>query len=85
MEQLHEFVCDRDKAFTNFVLNDDWNEVVAYARKWGVNPQTDLEHPEDWMKAGIYKAVQECTNIPKTVKKIAWVKCLELGFKPTMF
>lgn len=34
------------------------------------------------MKAGIYKAVQYCENIPQEVKIKAMQKCLELGFSP---
>jgi hypothetical protein len=33
-------------------------------------------------KAGIYKAVQGCNDIPAEVKGIAFKKCLELGFSP---
>ena len=32
--------------------------------------------------AGIYKAVQQCTNIPQEIKDKAFTKCLELGFSP---
>lgn len=34
------------------------------------------------MKAGIYKAVQECTDISDGIKAIAAKKCIELGFFP---
>lgn len=34
------------------------------------------------MKAGVYKAVQYCTNISEDVKVLAMKKCLQLGFNP---
>ena len=36
------------------------------------------------MAAGIYKAAQECTDIPESVKKLAREKCMNLGFRPTI-
>lgn len=36
------------------------------------------------MAAGIYKAVQEATNMPDEVKAKAAMKCVKLGFSPFM-
>jgi len=71
---------DRDKAFTAFVLNDDWRAVRWYMRKYGIVEH----HSEIVMKAGILKAVQECTSIPEDVKAKAAQKCIEMGFSPFM-
>jgi hypothetical protein len=34
------------------------------------------------MKAGVYKAVQYCKDIPEEIKLQAMQKCLEMGFNP---
>lgn len=80
-KEIKRFVSDRDTAFIAAVTQDDWEPVRKYCRKYGVK----LPKDEDVMKAGIYKAVQECTNIPAEVKYEAAVKCRALGFKPTMW
>lgn len=72
------FAQERDKAFIDAVVRDDWTGVKKYCKKYGV----PVPKNEKVMKAGIYKAVQECTNIPEDVKGIAMQKCLELGFVP---
>ena len=72
------FVQDRDRAFTAFVLYDDWSKVLLFMRKYHINP-----HPNELvMKAGILKGVQECVNIPDDVKGKAAAKCIALGFTP---
>ena len=72
------FVQDRDRAFTAFVLHDDWGKVLWFMRKYHINP-----HPNELvMKAGILKGVQECVNIPDDVKGKAAAKCIALGFTP---
>lgn len=76
--KLLRFRQDRDKAFTAFVLNDDWKAVRWYMRKYGI-----VEHLNDTvMKAGILKAVQEIPSIPEDVKAKAAQKCIEMGFSP---
>ena len=72
------FAKERDKAFTDAVVNDKWDRVKRYAKKYGV----PLPKSEKVMRAGIYKAVQYCTDIPEDVKNIAMQKCLEMGFNP---
>ena len=56
------FVEERDKAFTDAVVNDNWNGVRAFTEKYGISASSDTV-----MKAGIYKAVQYCTDIPEDV------------------
>ena len=72
------FAEERDQAFIDAVLNDKWDKVIKYSKKYGV----PIPKEGNVMKAGIYKAVQYCTNIPEEVKRIAKDKCLELGFSP---
>lgn len=77
---MKEFVKDRDAAFTAFVMNDDWEPVREYCQMYGV-PMPDDPRV---MAAGIYKAVQEITNMPDEVKVKAAMKCMKLGFSPYM-
>lgn len=78
--QLAKLVKERDAAFVQAVRDDRWSPVLAYCRKYGV----PLPDREIVMKAGIYKAVQECLEIPEDVKLLAREKCIALGFKPTI-
>ena len=80
---LRKFVRSRDEAFTRFVLDDDWDAVLKHFKKFGMDLPT--KEKETVAKAGVYKAVQECTNIPIEVKAEAARKCVLLGFRPTMF
>ena len=75
---MSSFTKERDKAFTDAVVNDKWDGVKRYAKKYGA----PLPKSEKVMKAGIYKAVQYCTSIPEDVKTLAIQKCLEMGFNP---
>ena len=70
------FAEERDNAFIDAVVNDKWDKVRKYAKKYGVPVPEKI----NVMKAGIYKAVQYCTNIPEDVKALAIQKCLQLGF-----
>ena len=74
---MSSFAKERDKAFTDAVVNDNWDGVRAYMKKYGMTALSDTV-----MKAGIYKAVQYCTNIPEDAKTLAMQKCLEMGFNP---
>lgn len=69
---------DRDKAFIALVMNDDIKPWIRVCKKYGLK-RPDSSRVE---KAGIYKAVQYCTNIPENVKNVAMQKCLEMGFTP---
>lgn len=77
---VKKFLRDRKEAFTKAVMEDNWDYVRVYCDRYGVPIPAD----EKIMKAGIYKAVQVCTDIPKEVKDKAFMKCLELGFSPFM-
>lgn len=75
---MNDIAKERDKAFIAAVLIDDWEPVKRYCKKYG----EQLPEDERIMKAGIYKAVQYCTNIPDDIKNEAAVKCVKLGFAP---
>lgn len=77
---MKEFVKDRDSAFIAFVMNDDWGPVRQYCGTYGVRMPED----PNVMAAGIYKAVQQVTNMPDEVKHTAAMKCVKLGFSPFM-
>lgn len=74
------FAKERDRAFIEFVETGKTDKVMKYCKKYGV----PLPDDERIMSAGIYKAVQHCTNIPDDVKDLAMQKCLEIGFNPMM-
>lgn len=78
---VKQFVKDRNKAFTAFVMNDDWNAIKDYCTSYGMA----MPDNPDVMAASVYKAVQEVTNIPDEVKIEAAMKCMKLGFTPFMF
>lgn len=77
---MYSFAKERDNAFIEFVMNDNDKPLMKYIRKYKV-PYSDKPQV---FKASIYKAVQECTNIPAEVKVVAAQKCIALGFNPTM-
>ena len=81
MDDMKQFRYDRDDAMTTAVMDDDWDAVRRYCRKYKV----PLPKDERVMKAGIYKAVQEIITMPQEVKDTARQKCIALGFKPTMW
>lgn len=72
------FVEERDKAFIDAVVNDKFDKVRKYSKKYGL----PMPKKRNVMKAGVYKAVQYCTNIPEDVKVLAMLKCLKIGFTP---
>ena len=69
---------ERDKAFIELVKNDNIKPWSKVCKKYGIT------RPASWKveRAGIYKAVQYCTNIPDDVKVLAMQKCLKMGFNP---
>lgn len=73
-----KMVRERDSAFIDFVETGNTAKVRKYCRKYGVQMPKDKKV----FAAGIYKAVQQCTNIPQEIKDKAFTKCLELGFSP---
>ena len=72
------FAEERDKAFIKAVVDDDWEAIRKHSKKYGVS----VPKKRNVMKAGVYKAVQYCTNIPESVKVLAIQKCVQLGFSP---
>ena len=78
---IKQLVKDRDEAFIEAVTKDDFTKFKAYCRKYGVPMPASTRI----MKAAVYKAVRECTNIPSDVKELAAQKCLAMGFTPTMY
>lgn len=74
---MSAFTEERDKTLIEAVVNDNWDGVRAFMEKYGMSASSDTV-----MKAGMYKAVQYCTNIPEDVKTLAMQKCLEMGFNP---
>lgn len=75
-----EFVEDRNRAFTAFVMNDDWDAIKEYCTNYCVV----MPDNPDVLAAGIYKAVQEVPSIPDDVKVKAAMKCMKLGLSPYM-
>lgn len=73
---MSRFADERDEAFIDFVETGNTAKVKKYCRKYGV----DMPKDKKVFAAGIYKAVQECTNIPDEIKDKAFTKCLELKF-----
>lgn len=72
---MESFVKERNAAFIEAVENDNWEPVIKYCKKYGV------EIPESKMvfELSIYKAVQECTNIPERTKLKAALICNAVG------
>ena len=61
---MKRFVKERNEAFTEFVQGDR-RKLIAYCKKYGVTlPKNDRV-----LAGGIYKAVQQCTDIPDDVKQ----------------
>lgn len=75
---MNNFIKERNEAFSDAVLKDEWKKLKKYAKKYDVS----LPKNKKAMKVGVYKAVQYCTNIPEDVKVTAIVRCLELGCNP---
>lgn len=75
---MNIFVKERNEAFVDFVETGSMRKVNAFCKKYGIQ----LPKKSKVKKAGIYKAVQECTDISEEIKNKAMIKCLELGFNP---
>lgn len=78
---IQEYAEDRDAALVAFVNDGDFAHLDRLTEKWGTAP---VPHT-DVGAAAVYKAVQECTRIPESVKRQAMEKCVELGFSPWMW
>ena len=77
-KEIAEFVKSRDEAFISFVQTDSLAKFFKHCAKYGI----ELPEDSDVMKAGILKAVQECTDISEEIKIKAAMKCIKLGFFP---
>lgn len=75
---INEFLKDRHNALVRATMDDDWEPFRSYCKKYMV----PIPKSEKVMKAGCYKAVQECNDISDAVKKVAFEKCVALGFSP---
>lgn len=75
---MNDYAKERNNAFIEAVVNDNWAPVRTYAKKY------NLKIPKSGkaMKAAVYKAVQYCTGISDELKEIAMSKCIKLGFNP---
>ncbi len=74
--EIQKFIKYRDAVFTEAVMKDNWDGAREYFRRCGLPEPKD----EIIMKAATYKAICQCTTIPKTVKKLAMAKSEALGF-----
>lgn len=77
---MTKFVKDRHKAFADVLYNDSLKELKKYSKKYGM----EMPKNEKIAKAGVLKAIQECTDFTEEEKADAMFKCIELGFKPFM-
>jgi hypothetical protein len=75
---MNDYAKERNNAFIEAVINDNWNPVKTYATKYNMQ----IPKSGKTMKAAVYKAVQYCADISDEVKEIAIIKCIKLGFNP---
>ena len=75
---MSELVKDRNEAFVEAVVNDNWDKLRKYSKKYGI----PIPRKRAAMKAAVYKAVQYCKDIPEEIKLQAMQKCLEMGLNP---
>ena len=75
------FYKERNQIFSDFVVTDNLSNVYLFCEIYHIPIPAD----EAVLKAGVYKAVQECTDIPEDIKAMAREKYMALGFKPTMW
>ena len=80
-KEIDEFIRSRDEAFVNFVKTGSLDKVRVHAEKYGVRLPAD----ELVIKAGVLKAVQECTDIPTKIKVKAARMATEMGINPFAF
>lgn len=72
---------ERDAAFIEVVVTGNMTKLKKYAKKYGIAFPKD----EKIAKAGVYEAIQHCESVPKEIKYEAYLKCIELGFKPYLY
>ncbi len=64
---LEQFIKDRDKAFTAWVMDDDFSAAVTYCLNYGVELPDDI----DVFKLGMYKGALDIKRLPKEVRETA--------------
>ena len=74
---FNKFIKDRNTAITEAVMEDKWDKVHTYWKKYGI-PQPPSE---ELLRASVYKAAHEIKSLPQEVRETADKKCTELGFK----
>lgn len=77
-DTMSRFVAERHVAMVEAIMNDKWDKIKAFAKKY----EELIPSDKAVMKAGIYKAAQECADLSDEVKNVAAKKCLEMGFAP---
>ena len=66
-KDLKQFVKDRNKALTAWVMEDDFSAVVSYCLNYNIGLPDDI----DVFKLGMYKAALGVTGLPKNVHATA--------------
>lgn len=72
-----KFLEERNAAIIEAVMEDKWDKVHAYWKKYGI-PQPPSE---ELLKASVYKAAHEIVSLPLNVRETADKKCVELGYR----
>lgn len=80
MKAINRFKKDRDDAVTAAVMNDDFEPLRRYCRKYSIPIPTN----ENVFRAGTYKAAGGITALPEEVKRKAAAKAIALGFSPEL-
>ena len=75
---MNDFIKDRHKAFADILYNDDFKAMDKYCKKYGVPKPMSRKV----QKAGVYKAIQYCSDFTEEEKVLAMKKCLDMGFNP---
>ena len=75
---MSDFVKECQKAFADVLFKDDFKAIDKYCEKYGI-PKPKSRKVQ---KAGVYKAIQMCTDFSEEEKMLAMQKCIELGFNP---
>lgn len=74
---MRRFRKERNEAITAAVMEDKWDKMYAYVRKYGV----PMPIHEIAFKAGTYKAAHDIPALPQEVRDTADRKAIALGFK----
>lgn len=69
-EATMKVVKERDKAITDFVMNDDESAVITYFLNYGIA----IPENKDVLRLSIWKSALEITNMPQEVKDAATKK-----------